>query len=108
MADAMSEDELEMAVRGTEEQPGLARTFGWLVYHTRRSTGSDPGFPDEVFVREQRLLLAELKTQAGRLSAAQKEWRDKILRVAEVCPFIEYHLWRPSDFYDGTIERVLR
>lgn len=107
IAATMTEDELEMAVRGTPQEPGLARRRGWEVYHTRRSRGSDPGFPDEVFVRGDRMLLVELKTQKGRMSPDQKRWREKLERIAAIHPAVEYYLWRPSDWFDGTIERIL-
>jgi len=41
-----------------------AKRMGWsLVYHTRFSTQSEPGFPDLVLVntRQQRVIFAELK-----------------------------------------------
>lgn len=111
VAATMTEDELEMAVRGTPQEPGLARRCGWLVYHTRRSKGSDPGFPDEVFVRGDRLLFVELKTEKGRLSPDQKDWAAALQPFCTPIlssPLIEYYLWRPSDWFDGTIERILK
>ena len=42
-----------------------AKRMGWsLVYHTRFSVQSEPGFPDLVLVntRQQRMIFAELKS----------------------------------------------
>lgn len=103
MASTMLEDELDFAVRGTPKKPGLARRLGFLVYHTRNSIGSDPGFPDLVLIKAGRMITAELKTQKGRLSEEQKKWRDEIQQN----PTVEWYLWRPTDWFDGTIERIL-
>lgn len=99
----MSEDELDALVRGQPKRPGLARQLGYLVYHTHNSQGSDPGFPDLVLLKGRRVVYVELKTQSGRLSAAQREWLEGLQAAGE-----EVHVWRPSDWFDGTIEEVLR
>lgn len=78
----------------------LARREGWWRYHTYRSERSQPGFPDEVLVRE-RIVFAELKTEKGRLAPAQEECVDR-LRAAGA----EVHVWRPSDLVE--IAAVLR
>ncbi len=78
---------------------GALRQYGWLVYHTLRSKGSTPGYPDICAVKGERLLYAELKTEKGKLSAAQNEWMDALARV----PCAETYIWRPSQF-----EEVLR
>src|ERR1035437_6585263 len=69
----------------------LARVCGWRRYHTYRSKHSPAGFPDEVLVRE-RLIVAELKTETGPLSAAQKEWIKALERAG-----VECYVWRPHD-----------
>jgi VRR-NUC domain len=80
----------------------LAHLCGWLTYHTLDSRGSEPGFPDLVLVRPPRLLFAELKTQTGRVSQAQRRW----LHLLGQCPGVEVHLWRPGDWDE--IETTLR
>ena len=67
---AMTEAELLDAVRQT------ARLSGFLTYHTSRSEGSEPGFPDLVMANERTgaLLFRELKTMNGRTSQAQRQW----------------------------------
>lgn len=71
----------------------LARLYQWLVYHTFDSRRSEPGWPDLVLVRPPELLVVELKTDAGRLTAAQKAW----LAALAACG-LETALWRPRDF----------
>lgn len=68
-----------------------ARLMGWRVYHTHDSRRSAPGWPDLALVRD-RLVMAELKTQTGRVSPEQQQWL-ALLDAAGV----ETHLWRPSD-----------
>ena len=75
-----------------------ARLSRWDVYHTFDSRRSEAGWPDLALVRPPRFILAELKTETGRLSPAQRQWRRKLLR----CPGIETYLWRPSDRDDIT------
>ncbi len=78
----------------------LARYCGWLLYHTYDSRRSTPGFPDLVLARDNRIIFAELKTEKGRISAAQKEWAEKLTKTPA-----EYYLWRPSDW--ESIEKIL-
>lgn len=98
LAAAMPESELLGNVRD------LARMLGWLGYHTRRSTGSDVGFPDLVLVRRSRLVVAELKTATGKPTRWQQDWLDAFGDVDAV----EVYLWRPADWLSGVIGRVLR
>ena len=78
----------------------MARALGWKVYHTHDSRRSAPGFPDLCMVRE-RVVFAELKTNTGRVSSAQREWEDA-LRSAGA----EHWVWRPDDLH--LIERTLK
>jgi hypothetical protein len=80
----------------------LAKLHGWRTYHTHDSRRSAPGFPDLVLVRPPRLVFAELKTQRGRISPAQREWFEDLRR----CQGVEVYLWKPSD--RNHIARVLR
>lgn len=73
----------------------LAKARGFLVYHTYRSDRSEPGFLDLVMVREDRIVWAELKTEIGKMSAAQQKWYDALDRAGE---FV--YLWRPSDWWE--------
>lgn len=78
----------------------FAKLSGWLVYHTHDSRRSPEGFPDLVLVRGPRLVVAELKSETGVLSPAQKEWISALSRTAET------YVWRPSDWPE--IEETLR
>ena len=42
-----------------------ARAFGWLVYHTYNSRRSEPGFPDLVLVKGNRILFREVKRKSA-------------------------------------------
>jgi hypothetical protein len=71
-------------VIGTNANPGLARLVGFDVYHTLRSKGSQPGFPDWTLARE-RVVFLELKTETGVVSAHQKRWLTALAKAqAEV------------------------
>ena len=44
------------------------------------------------------LILAELKSDTGKLTPAQTVW----IELLCACPGIEVYLWRPADFDDVT------
>jgi hypothetical protein len=48
------------------------------------------------------LVLAELKTNKGRIKPEQKLWG----QLLGECPGVEYYLWRPSD--EGEVREVLK
>lgn len=83
-----------------------AKTLGWLRYHTYMSKRSQPGFPDLVLLheRQQRCVFAELKRERGTQSPEQIEWE----RALRSLGYIEYYLWRPRHWFDGTILRTLQ
>jgi hypothetical protein len=66
---------------------------GWLGYHTFDSRHSVEGFPDWVGLRDERMVVAELKTETGRVSAAQTRWLEAFAAVGA-----EVYIWRPSDW----------
>jgi hypothetical protein len=70
-----------------------ARELGWKVYRTWNSIHSPKGFPDLTMVRGDRLIFAELKTDAGKVTPDQQSWLDA-LNVSGRC---EVYLWRPAD-----------
>jgi len=82
----------------------LAHLFGWKVHHTRPAIlpggkwathGIDPGFPDLVMAHPAHgVIIAELKSQKGRISEAQLEWAIALRKSVKV------RLWRPSDLAD--------
>jgi VRR-NUC domain-containing protein len=75
-----------------------ARLYDWLTYHTFDSRGSEPGFPDLVLARPERVIFAELKVGAGRLTRAQRIWLDTLGRTGHA------RLWRPDDWPDVLAE----
>jgi len=72
----------------------LAELYGWVVWHTLDSTGTRAGEPDLRMARPPRYVVAELKSEHGRLSLAQQQ----ALALLERCPGIEVKHWRPSDW----------
>ena len=96
-AESMPEQQLQQLIRGR------ALELGWLFYHTKDSRRSDGGFPDCVMLRSPRLVIAELKRENGQLTDGQKAW----LKAFEETGGETYE-WRPSDWYSGVIEEVLR
>jgi len=98
----MKIDPLDITEKQFESQVrGLAKTFGWLYYHTWRSIHSPSGFPDCVMVKEGRIIFAELKSEKGKVSESQSEWLEALGRAKA-----EVYLWRPSDF-DEIMEILL-
>ena len=87
----------------------LAEATCWLWYHHPDSRKAPAGFPDLVLVHgeRKRIILAELKTEKGRLREDQRTWLDTLTGAAKGAPdCVEVHLWRPSDW--PTIERILK
>jgi hypothetical protein len=94
----------------------LADTLRYLVFHDVDSRKNRPGFPDLVMVRRGRLIFAELKQQGKRPTHDQDRWLAELRQVAEEfiapqnrkChPPLEVYVWRPMDWLDGSIQRVL-
>ena len=78
----------------------LAYQYGWSLHHAQPSmtrtgryiTTGSPGFPDIVMAHPRGgLIFAELKTEIGKLSYAQMNWR------AMLVPHAECYVWRPRD-----------
>lgn len=80
---------------------GVAERHGWLYYWTWRSDHSPAGFLDLVLARPPRLIIAELKTERGIVSTAQRRW----LGALEGCEAVEVYLWRPRDW--EAVEAIL-
>jgi hypothetical protein len=69
-----------------------ARLLGWATYHTRRSEGSEAGFPDLVMTRRPRVIFAELKSDRGKVTDAQRAWIDELRACGQ-----EAYIWRPKN-----------
>ena len=63
--------------------------------------------PDLCLVRGRRLIFAELKTEKGRLTPAQEAWLEAFKALRSTAP-IEVYVWRPADWFGGTIDRILK
>ncbi len=87
----LTEKEFTTLVVGTRTKPGLARGLNFRCYHTLRSKGSEPGFPDWTLVRE-RVVFLELKTAKGTVSDAQSAWLTDIHRAGEAYVVRPKHL----------------
>ncbi len=94
-----------------------ARALNYEIYHHTTAGGkcrqcgarvtggrivTSKGWPDLVIARADppRMIIAELKSQTGRMRPDQHKWR-RILEANGA----EYFLWRPSDWED--ITRIL-
>lgn len=54
------------------------------------------GLPDLLLVRAPRLIIAELKSEIGRLTAEQQVWLNELER----CVGVETYVWRPRDIVE--------
>lgn len=50
------------------------KKWGWKAYHTRRSTGSDKGWPDWVASNGRMTIFVEFKVGTDKLTEDQYEW----------------------------------
>ena len=71
----------------------MFRTLGFKVYHTYRSTRSEPGFPDLIMVLGRLQIVAELKRDGEQPTDDQIEWLNAFSQIPGTWVF----LWRPSD-----------
>ena len=91
--------ELEDPFRESVED--LARRCGWLVYHTHDSRRSEPGYPDDVLLRDGVQIVFEAKSEDGKTTPDQDTWLEAYRQV----PGCIVRVWRPSDWDE--IERLL-
>ena len=87
----------------------------WMVHHDRpartkdgwrTAIQGDKGFPDVLLVRGHRMVVAELKSENGRVTAEQEEWLAAFRDVSDAAPHVRAYVWRPSDWPE--IEETLR
>lgn len=79
----------------------LATALGYRHYHTWNSIHSNVGWPDLVLWKPGRFICAELKSQGGKLTAAQREVLSSLKEAG-----VESYVWRPQDW--DTIVDVLK
>src|SRR5262249_32297407 len=73
-----------------------ATLLGWKWYSTFDSRRSAAGWPDVALVRPPRLILAELKLDGKKATAAEEKWLDLLGR----CRGVEVFVWTPSMWDD--------
>lgn len=91
-----------------------AKDHGWMVHHATRARVKDgkwmtpvwghPGYPDLSMTRGGRLVIAEVKTKAGTVSAEQWSWLNRLGEVDG----IEVVVWRPEHWNRRVIQATLR
>jgi hypothetical protein len=89
--DHVLNDETERSWQARVER--WAGVGGWHAMHNRVSVGSRAGFPDLVLLGVGRVVAAELKTNAGKLSAEQADWLDWFSAAGALAC-----VWRPRDW----------
>lgn len=85
-----------------------ARLNRWLVHHSRaalRQSGgySTPiqgarGYLDLTMARKGRLIIAELKTEIGKLTEWEERWMEELTAGFGLYEGFEVYVWRPSDY----------
>lgn len=84
---------------------GLARSLGWLAYHTHDSRRSEPGYPDLHLVHPGRgaSLFRELKSTKGRISPDQRKWGAALTAAGQ-----DFGYWYPADVVTGAVLEQLQ
>ena len=80
----------------------LATICGWKVHRNWTEMHSPKGWPDIVAARLSRLIIAELKSDKGKVTPEQQEWLDLLYGTGKV----EVFVWRPNNFEE--IVEILR
>jgi hypothetical protein len=94
----MTEAQLELLALASCTEHGLMV----LKIPDTRKIRHGKGFPD-LLILGSTLLFAELKSSSGTLDADQRRWKWRLLAAGK-----RWVLWRPADWYSGTIETTLR
>ncbi len=69
-----------------------AKKLGWMVHENKFSLYAKPGFPDLFMVRPPKVIIAELKSNKGKLRPEQETWIENLRACGlSVC------VWRPQD-----------
>jgi hypothetical protein len=84
----------------------IAKTAGWMVYHTYDSRKSAAGFPDLVLIHtaKKKLFVMELKSKKGAVTDEQAKWIDAFTLVFENGHY-DAKIIRPSDL-DYVIKKL--
>lgn len=78
----------------------LAKHRGWLVFHPYDMRRSEAGWPDLALVKPPScLILAELKTEKGRVRPEQTQWLEALGMLQAPSNYVvRVRLWRPRDW----------
>ncbi len=89
----------------------LAQYKGWKVAHFRPArtdkgwrtpvSADGTGFPDLLMIRGERIIVAELKSDKGKLTDAQREWLYAFAGTGKV----KIYTWYPCD-WDNIVETL--
>lgn len=103
----VSEDDLLRAVLS------LCALYNWRTLHVRPAItakgyrtavqGTGVGFPDVLAVKGSTLIVAELKSDKGKLTDAQELWLRAWEPIASLVT-----VWRPIDWENGSILNELK
>lgn len=80
-------------------RPARQRIDGREQYRT--PVIGQKGFPDRILARDGRVLLVEFKAEDGRFSDGQAIW------ASALEGFLGFYIIYPSDWLDGTAEKLL-
>jgi hypothetical protein len=108
----------KLGERGWQRQVlELAGMFSWGAWHDRATNlpprcpnckadlkmlRNDPGWPDLFLIRDDTLIVAELKSDRGTTTPDQRAWLDAFRRVRRVIVAV----WKPKDLDE--VVRTLR
>ncbi len=79
-----------------------ATQLGWICVHFPAMLANPSGWPDLLLFRDGRLIIAELKTERGRLGPRQREWCDRLFGAG-----FPVRVWTPA-MWDTEIVPALR
>jgi len=92
----MSEARLEEHVRE------LCKGLGIIRIHVYDSRGTTPGVPDDILIGPRGILWRELKTQRGKVTAAQHAMGEALTAAGQ-----NWAVWRPASLLSGAIAAEL-
>lgn len=91
----------------------LAKLYNWRTLHIRPARtekgwrspvqGDGKGFPDLLLLKDNRMLVVELKAARGKLTKDQDEWLEAFYWADA-----EIDTWRPADWTSGKILATLK
>lgn len=102
LQDAILEMAGALGWRRAHFRPARVMRGGREIYETPID-GDGKGFPDLILLRGDRLIVAELKSEAGSVAEEQEAWLGAFREAGALVA-----VWRPRDWISGVIEGELR